>query len=480
MMKRLVVVGMVVCATAASAMPTKKELAEAQKMVSEITAQDMRDLKAKKKTPAEVAKNHMELAASSNGEAGKFLFLQGAFKLYAKAGDYDGAATALETMNNEIKDMDPAVIVDIYNKAIFRSIKDRSPKLFVIKEVARKTANSRKQLPALEKAVKKNPKDAAAQKAYAECLAELGEWEKALDAFARSGGKVAEMAKSEKEGTAKLSDLAVFWWDYGRDDTNAYRIHAAELYEDAMLDVDFTGLTRQLAEKRVKGLESDAEAMAQWKALSKKKAQQMPFDKPFTLKLAEGAELEFVPVSACQFNMGNGTGGTHRVTITRPYWIGKELVRRKHYLAFDPECKQGSKPDDAIATRQRAMDFSEWLTKRYRAKLPRGYVFRLPSDAEWVNAREKRLFHHSGAIDGTLDMASGPRYQPWWWKNECLHYGAPATDPLVYEGEAWVAWQNGGYFITFKNHGGGHFRLAIGPDLIAEKKRAAAQKAAAK
>jgi len=487
-MKRLVVVGMMVCAMAALAMPTKKELAEAQKVVTEITAQDMRDLKAKKKTPAEVAKNHMELAQKSNSEAGKFLLLQGAFKLYAKAGDYDGAATALETMNNEIKDMDPAVIVDIYNKAIFRSIKDKSPKLFVIKEVARKTANNRKQLPALEKAVKAKPQDAAAQKAYAECLAELGEWDKATDAFILSGGKVAEMAKAEKDATMKPQELAIFWWDYGRD-TNAYRIHAAELYEFALDDVEFTGLNRELAEQRIDGLEKDAMASLEWKTLSKKKAEQMAFDKPVTIKLNDKVTMTFMPVAPETFKMSNQGMGKHTVTITRPYWIGTARVNREMYRVYHPDHAKDdpkAKSTDDVKCIGRAEQFAEWLMKRFRMKLPRGYVFRLPSEAEWELGQVHKIVPDEWCNEHMLDRSKSYGKGCWaasgcgWTENTSgLSYVDGEIDPCRNDGEFILVRFRGWRYLVGKNANAA-FRIAIGPDLIAEKKRAAAQKPAAK
>ena len=117
MKRRVMTVVAVGAALTAAAMPTKKELQTAQEMVADVTESDVKALKSGAKKPAEVAAKHMELAAQAGSEAEKFLLLQGAFKLYAKAGDYDGAANALGTMNREIADMNPEVIVEIYNKA---------------------------------------------------------------------------------------------------------------------------------------------------------------------------------------------------------------------------------------------------------------------------------------------------------------------------------------------------------------------------
>lgn len=259
-MKRLVAMVMAVgTAMMASAMPTKAELQKAQAMVNDVTAADVAALKTKAKTPAEVAAKHMELAGQAGSEAEKYLLLQGAFKLYAKAGDYEGAAKALGTMNREIADMNPEVIVEIYNKAIFSSMKEKAPKLHAIKEAARRQVTYRKLLTKAEAAVKANPKDPAAQKKLGECHAELGDWSKALDAFALAGGNLAKTAAAENDGTAAPQVSGDFWWDYeSGDEMSTYKLHAAELYRTALADDSFKGLARTRTEQRVKEVDTVA------------------------------------------------------------------------------------------------------------------------------------------------------------------------------------------------------------------------------
>ena len=58
------------------AMPTKQQLAQAQPLVNDLTADDLRALKAKEKTPKEVAAVHLDLADKADTEAGKYLLLQ--------------------------------------------------------------------------------------------------------------------------------------------------------------------------------------------------------------------------------------------------------------------------------------------------------------------------------------------------------------------------------------------------------------------
>ena len=259
-MNRLVMMAVAAgAAMAAMAMPTKAELQKAQAMVSDVTAADVAALKAKTKKPAEVAAKHMELAGQAGSEAEKYLLLQGAFKLYAKAGDYDAAANAIGAMNREIADMNPKAIVEIYNKAIVSSMKEKAPKLHAIKEAARRQVTYRKLLTKAEAAVKANPKDPAAQKKLGECHAELGNWPKALDAFALAGGNLAKTAAAEKDGTAAPQVSGDFWWDYeSGDEMSTYKLHAAELYRAALADDSFKGLARTRTEQRVKETEKVA------------------------------------------------------------------------------------------------------------------------------------------------------------------------------------------------------------------------------
>ena len=256
-MNRLVMMavaaGAAMAAMAAMAMPTRQQLAKAQEMVSDVTAADVKALKAGAKKPAEVAAKHMELAAQAGSEAEKYLLLQGAFHLYVKGEDYDNAAKAIETMQAEIKDFNPEVIVELCGKALVRKMQENAPKLYAIKENARRIVFYRKQLPIRGAAVRKNPKDLQAQRRLAECHAELGDWTKALEVFAKAGGEFKKMAEGETSGKVPAQELGDFWWDYEtKSDTQVYKLHAAELYRKALADDSFKGLARTRAEQRVK------------------------------------------------------------------------------------------------------------------------------------------------------------------------------------------------------------------------------------
>ena len=319
-------------AVAASAMPTKTELQKAQAMVSDVTAADVKALKAKTKTPAEVAAKHMELAGQAGNEAEKYVLLQGAFRLYAKAGDYEGAANALGTMNREIANMNPEIIVEIYNKAIFSSMKEKAPKLFAIKEAARRQVFYRKQLAKAEAAVKANPKDATAQKKLGECYAELGDWPKALDVFALAGGNLAKTAAAEKDGTVAPQVSGDFWWDYeSGDEMSTYKLHAAELYRTALADDSFKGLARTRVEQRVKEAEDVAQIVGS--SFGAKPTAGAKPDLPtiaggeifrIVLDAQKNVGIDFVACPPGIFEDGSRPSGNHKkhvIELTYPFLI---------------------------------------------------------------------------------------------------------------------------------------------------------------
>ena len=259
-MKRLVVMVTAAIATLeAVAMPTKVELQKAQAMVNDVTAADVAALKAKTKTPSEVAARHMELAGQVGNEAEKYLLLQAAFKLYAKAGDYDAAANVIETLQAEIADYDPEVTIELCGAEFIRKMRENAPRLYALKENARRIVFYRKQLPIREVAARKNPKDTQIQRKLAECHAELGDWSKALEVFVKAGGEFRKMSEGETSGKIPAQELGDFWWGYEtKSDTPIYKLHAAELYRKALADDSFKGLARTRAEQRLK----DAEKVA--------------------------------------------------------------------------------------------------------------------------------------------------------------------------------------------------------------------------
>lgn len=316
-------------ALAAVAMPTTAELQKAQAVVSGVTATDVAALKTKTKTPAEVAARHMELAKQTRNEAEKYLLLQGAFLLYAKGGDYANVAKVSATMQTEIDDFNPEVIVELCGKT-----------------------------------------------------------------------KCAEL------------------------------------------------LPGVIANR--------------------------------TFDLGCERKLELLACPAGTFTMSNASGGpngngTHEVKLTRSFWIATSCVTWAMYKAFEADCDkdentEGEKESDGLVTGYaRAEAFASWLNKRFQPELPRGYVFRLPSEAEWEYAMNRGVVSRHWNFEGTLDTvrAVSRKASDWKFDVAVMDYKALEVDPVrvCNQNSAWVCRQSAKKRCLLRMDGPGCFRMVVGPDL---------------
>ena len=116
-----------------------------------------------------------------------------------------------------------------------------------------------------------------------------------------------------------------------------------------------------------------------------------------TLPLGNGGgDMVFCACPAGSFEMSNMKGATnasHKVNITRPFWIGATLVTARQFRAI-----KASQQRDAAAVEYEnafpeydvicrvwypeAEGFCRSLDRMYRHLLPKGYVFRFPTEAE--------------------------------------------------------------------------------------------------
>jgi formylglycine-generating enzyme required for sulfatase activity len=113
----------------------------------------------------------------------------------------------------------------------------------------------------------------------------------------------------------------------------------------------------------------------------------------FTLADTEAA-LIFVPPG--KFAMGDEGGEDDErpetpVTISRGFWLGKCEVTQKEWrdvMKLSPSHYRGGRRPVEFITWKAAEEFCHRITVRERlaGRLPRGYVYRLPTEAEWEYA----------------------------------------------------------------------------------------------
>ena len=122
-------------------------------------------------------------------------------------------------------------------------------------------------------------------------------------------------------------------------------------------------------------------------------------DAELTIASAPPVQFNMVAIQPGTFSMGSTiVGGTaapvHAVTITQPFWVGKYEVTQAEYQAVrgsNPSQFQGASYPNAPqrpverVTWNDAMAYCSLLTATEAAagRIPAGYQYRLPTEAEW-------------------------------------------------------------------------------------------------
>lgn len=124
--------------------------------------------------------------------------------------------------------------------------------------------------------------------------------------------------------------------------------------------------------------------------------------KTLTITLAEAqgtnpaVAVEMILVPAGEFMMGTKPGAPyankgeffHKVRITRPFYFGKYEITQKQWWTFwgKPIPAEGEQLPATFISWMDAKGFTSDLNARLGRQLPKGMVFRLPTEAEWEYA----------------------------------------------------------------------------------------------
>jgi formylglycine-generating enzyme required for sulfatase activity len=152
-----------------------------------------------------------------------------------------------------------------------------------------------------------------------------------------------------------------------------------------------------------------------------------PGPAPVTVSLPGNVALDLVWIAPGTFTMGSPATEANRnseegpqtqVTLTKGFWLGKYLVMQGQYQAVmgsNPSCFSALGKDVPVeqVSWDDAMMFCQKLTAQERAagRLPTGYIFTLPTEAQWEYAcRAGTTGPYAGKLDAIAwyrDNSSG-------------------------------------------------------------------------
>ena len=111
----------------------------------------------------------------------------------------------------------------------------------------------------------------------------------------------------------------------------------------------------------------------------------------------KGSSLEMVKINAGSFTMGSpedelsrdNDEKPHKVVISKHFWLGKHEVTQMQYMAVmgsNPSEFKGLRNPVEMISYDDAKEFCKRLNQLYTGRLPAGYRFDLPTEAQWEYA----------------------------------------------------------------------------------------------
>ena len=432
------------CAAAATAvslalaMPTKSEIKKVQPVVNELMSVHVNAYKANRKTAKDVGDAAFGLVKDAEGETAKYILLKGAIYFYSLARDFDKAAMALEEVHAQVKDVPASETESLASMALARAGNGEARRLRGIQRDAAIRAKAEEDIASFKSALRRKGYDKSAMRGLADAYVRAGEWPRALKVFAKLDVKAAVFELGQ-EGAGDWDALkaADYWWDFKANDVALYRAHAVELYRKAIGDGLAKGLRKKLVESRIAetaqgdiaaadlrpGRATANVAAAGFRPRASRKNDKLycvidlysgPNARKYTVSYRSAEpgggwsdtykteKLVLRRIEPGTFIMGeNQKDESHRVTFTKPFYIGVfEVTQRQYELVTgeDPSKYKGKmRPIENVSLEQLRGSCIEYDWPTSRKVAPNSFIgrirartgldgFELPTEAQWEYA----------------------------------------------------------------------------------------------
>ena len=269
-MRLLLLISAALLSLPLAAMPTEQELEKVRPLVQGLMKPDLDAMKQGKKSRSDVAKSAMDLYSKADSPAAKMLLARNALNLYAKAGEYEAAESALDALLAAVPDYPAVDIAELLEKTLHplpnRAAPNLRARLAAVKDKAQ-AASQLKKLLSIYDTLAEGPKRKACAARIASAYVALDDWANANKYFAVSDSPAAAAASAElklqdePEASRPYDKPADAWWsvELPKKDAKlsaAIRSHAAALYAKSLPSLK--GLAKVQAERRIAEVESAA------------------------------------------------------------------------------------------------------------------------------------------------------------------------------------------------------------------------------
>lgn len=195
-----------------------------------------------------------------------------------------------------------------------------------------------------------------------------------------------------------------YYFDRTSDSLDARVMAWSDFIEKFPEDNPFTDrdeMLRRSATAALGRLQQEANAQAPDETAEAESDASVTPGEPFRLELPQDQSIDMLWIPAGTFLMGSPTGEEgrekneqqHRVTLSKGFWMGKYEVTQGEWqsiMGHNPSEFRGAGLDAPVeqVSWEDAMKFCEKLTTREReaGRLPKGYVYSLPTEAQWEYA----------------------------------------------------------------------------------------------